>query len=221
SLRESTSCIASSIYENRTINGRAYQAPRPEYWAPTDNQHTEGNDIAHQYTLMLMENKLYAAPIKNPKKILDVGTGTGIWAMQFPEAEVIGTDISAVQPSSAQLSPASCRQTARSKSMTPSSNRCSRSRSTSFTRAISLRHRRLAQAVLASLCPPQARRPGKDQHLKRVGQFNGLYIDLSLDGFAVFPVGQVLGWTLEEVPALVSSMRKKLEDPKSLPYYNL
>lgn len=30
---------------------------------------------------MLMDNKLYAPPIENPKKILDVGTGTGIWAM--------------------------------------------------------------------------------------------------------------------------------------------
>jgi len=61
----------------------------------------------------------------------------------------------------------------------------------------------------------------QDPKLKRVGQYNGLYIDLSLDGFAVFPVGQILGWTLEEVDALVNNMRRELEDPKSLPYYNL
>ncbi|WXC66058.1 hypothetical protein SNK03_011841 [Fusarium graminearum] len=37
------------------------------------------------------------------KKVLDIGTGTGIWAIDFadeyPEAEVIGTDLSPIQPS--------------------------------------------------------------------------------------------------------------------------
>jgi ubiquinone/menaquinone biosynthesis C-methylase UbiE len=27
------------------------------------------------------ENKLYLAPLENPQKVLDLGTGTGIWAM--------------------------------------------------------------------------------------------------------------------------------------------
>lgn len=39
-----------------------------------------------------MRNKLYFAPLKDPKEILDIGTGTGIWAMEigdhFPEATV-------------------------------------------------------------------------------------------------------------------------------------
>ncbi|KAH0612953.1 uncharacterized protein H6S33_009333 [Morchella sextelata] len=39
----------------------------------------------------------------NPTKILDLGTGTGIWAIdmgeQYPSAEVIGTDLSPIQPS--------------------------------------------------------------------------------------------------------------------------
>jgi ubiquinone/menaquinone biosynthesis C-methylase UbiE len=26
-------------------------------------------------------NKLYLSPIENPQKVIDVGTGTGIWAM--------------------------------------------------------------------------------------------------------------------------------------------
>jgi len=30
---------------------------------------------------LALENKLYLAPIENPKKVLDVGTGTGLWAM--------------------------------------------------------------------------------------------------------------------------------------------
>jgi methylase of polypeptide subunit release factors len=49
-----------------------------------------------------MDGKLYFAPIESPKRVLDIGTGTGIWAMdfgdEFPEAEVTGTDISPIQP---------------------------------------------------------------------------------------------------------------------------
>ena len=42
------------------------------------------------------------APLKEPKKILDLGTGTGIWAIDmadlYPDANLIGTDLSPVQP---------------------------------------------------------------------------------------------------------------------------
>ncbi|KAM0186730.1 hypothetical protein ACHAPA_011326 [Fusarium lateritium] len=41
--------------------------------------------------------------LKNAKTAVDIGTGTGIWAMdfadEFPNAKVIGTDISPIQPS--------------------------------------------------------------------------------------------------------------------------
>ena len=31
--------------------------------------------------LVAMDNMLYECPIKDPQTILDIGTGTGIWAM--------------------------------------------------------------------------------------------------------------------------------------------
>lgn len=31
--------------------------------------------------MLVGENKLYQTPLKNRKRILDVGTGTGIWAL--------------------------------------------------------------------------------------------------------------------------------------------
>ncbi|EGR45584.1 uncharacterized protein TRIREDRAFT_110877 [Trichoderma reesei QM6a] len=52
---------------------------------------------------MLLGDQLFEAPIKKPPtKVLDVGTGTGIWAIDmsdaYPSAEIIGTDISPIQP---------------------------------------------------------------------------------------------------------------------------
>ncbi|KAI5796101.1 S-adenosyl-L-methionine-dependent methyltransferase [Pyronema domesticum] len=56
------------------------------------------------------DGSLHIAPIEKPQRILDVGTGTGIWALdiaeQFPMAEVIGTDPSPIQP---DCGPANCR----------------------------------------------------------------------------------------------------------------
>jgi ubiquinone/menaquinone biosynthesis C-methylase UbiE len=57
----------------------------------------------HHIYNMLLGGRLHVAPLDKPQRILDIGTGTGIWAIdiadQFPEAEVIGTDLSPIQPS--------------------------------------------------------------------------------------------------------------------------
>jgi methylase of polypeptide subunit release factors len=34
----------------------------------------------HEIMLALLEGKLHLAPIEDPERILDIGTGTGIWA---------------------------------------------------------------------------------------------------------------------------------------------
>lgn len=51
-----------------------------------------------------MGEKLFLAPIGDkPAKILDLGTGTGIWAIEmgddYPSTDIIGTDLSPTQPS--------------------------------------------------------------------------------------------------------------------------
>lgn len=59
---------------------------------------------------MTLNDRLFLSPIEEPKRILDLGTGTGIWATdiadRFPDAEVIGTDLSPVQPG---MQPDNCR----------------------------------------------------------------------------------------------------------------
>ncbi|KAJ4250119.1 hypothetical protein NW762_011929 [Fusarium torreyae] len=63
----------------------------------------ERMDLAHHIYGLLFQGELHVAPIgKNPQRVLDLGTGTGIWAMdfadQYPSAEVTGTDLSPIQP---------------------------------------------------------------------------------------------------------------------------
>ncbi|ORY69062.1 S-adenosyl-L-methionine-dependent methyltransferase [Pseudomassariella vexata] len=49
-----------------------------------------------------MKGDLAWAPISEPANVLDIGTGTGIWAVEFadsnPKSNVIGTDLSLIQP---------------------------------------------------------------------------------------------------------------------------
>ncbi|KAF8246109.1 S-adenosyl-L-methionine-dependent methyltransferase [Wilcoxina mikolae CBS 423.85] len=69
---------------------------------PTDETEQDRLDLHHEIMLILLGDKLHNAPLSSPQRILDVGTGTGIWAIdmadQYPSAEVIGMDLSPIQP---------------------------------------------------------------------------------------------------------------------------
>ncbi|KAB8234284.1 S-adenosyl-L-methionine-dependent methyltransferase [Aspergillus alliaceus] len=99
-----TTSLNSMITAYRYENGRRYHAYRDgAYWGPNDEMQNEQLDIAHHMFTMLLGDKLCLAPISdNIQRVLDVGTGTGIWAIDFadeyPSAEVIGTDLSPTQP---------------------------------------------------------------------------------------------------------------------------
>jgi ubiquinone/menaquinone biosynthesis C-methylase UbiE len=42
-------------------------------------------DLLHHIYRLCLKGELHLAPIKNPQRVLDLGTGTGIWAIQFAE----------------------------------------------------------------------------------------------------------------------------------------
>jgi len=70
---------------------------------PNDSLEQERLDIWHHIENLILGGELTRAPLDGPRKILDVGTGTGIWAIdaavRYPTALVIGNDLSPIQPS--------------------------------------------------------------------------------------------------------------------------
>ncbi|KAG8362306.1 hypothetical protein FVEN_g282 [Fusarium venenatum] len=104
-LADSTYSLSSSIFDYRTLHGRTYHSDRgtAQYWASNDDQASESLDLAHHFTLLLLEDKLHLAPLDSHiSRVLDIGTGTAIWAIDFadehPGVEVVGTEISPIQP---------------------------------------------------------------------------------------------------------------------------
>ncbi|KAN0096395.1 S-adenosyl-L-methionine-dependent methyltransferase [Hyaloscypha variabilis] len=101
---ESTTSLNDSILNYRTLHGRRYHNFKSsEYWGPNDESQNEQLDIGHHMLTLLLGGELFLAPIgHHPQNVIDVGTGTGIWAMdfadKFPSAQVVGTDLSGIQP---------------------------------------------------------------------------------------------------------------------------
>ncbi|KAI9841507.1 MAG: hypothetical protein M1837_000668 [Sclerophora amabilis] len=103
-LGASTKSLVGSLLDYPMENGRRYCGSGPNsYFMPNDDMEQTRLNIVHQMHLYILEGKLTTVPLpEKPERILDVGTGTGEWAIgmaeKYPEAEVVGTDLSATQP---------------------------------------------------------------------------------------------------------------------------
>lgn len=104
-MLESSQSFASSVRDYLYENGRRYHAYRQgKYPLPNDEREQDRLDLVHYLWKELVNGSLYRAPISpsNTHRILDFGTGTGNWAFEmaeaFPHAEIVGTDLSPIQP---------------------------------------------------------------------------------------------------------------------------
>ncbi|KAK3899987.1 S-adenosyl-L-methionine-dependent methyltransferase [Staphylotrichum tortipilum] len=95
--------LASSVVDYPYEHGRRYHAFRAgRYSRPNDEQEMNRLLLLHDIMTRLIGG-FYMAPVDKAKtkRILDIGTGTGIWpiciAEEFPDATIIGNDLSANQ----------------------------------------------------------------------------------------------------------------------------
>ncbi|RDW74823.1 hypothetical protein BP6252_05965 [Coleophoma cylindrospora] len=107
SIATSTTSLNESVLKYRQENGRSYHSYKDgKYLVPNDEGENDRLDLQHHAFYLTFSNKLFLCPIgpETPlRRVLDVGTGTGIWAIDFadehPESEVLGVDLSPIQPS--------------------------------------------------------------------------------------------------------------------------
>lgn len=119
SVGTASTSLASSVRDYTFENGRRYHKFREgSYNFPNDDSEQEREDITHAVIVNLCK-RLHFAPIgMNPQNILDMGTGTRIWAMdsesindlewaranfsvvgdQYSSANILGVDLSPTQP---------------------------------------------------------------------------------------------------------------------------
>ncbi|KAF7932150.1 uncharacterized protein EAE97_009171 [Botrytis byssoidea] len=103
-VRSSLASLTSSIIKGVEENGRTYAVyGQEEYGMPMDEIEMDRIDMAHAKYFMLLEKKGFLAPIDaDVQNVLDLGTGTGAWSVDFadahPSAEVVGIDIAPIQP---------------------------------------------------------------------------------------------------------------------------
>ncbi|KAF1954055.1 S-adenosyl-L-methionine-dependent methyltransferase [Byssothecium circinans] len=103
SYASSTTSARSDIHTPVEEYGRTYHGYKAgKYILPNDQLERDRLDLQHMIWLLLIDGGLHLAPIESPKRVLDIATGTGIWAMDFaeqnPESKVLGTDLSPIQP---------------------------------------------------------------------------------------------------------------------------
>ncbi|KAK1542846.1 methyltransferase domain-containing protein [Colletotrichum paranaense] len=104
SVEESTASLRSSILDYRRENGRTYhRVSDGSYLAPNDEQEQDRLDFSHHLWKLTYDGEPCNCPKKTgAKRVLDIGTGTGIWALDYaddnPESFVLGVDLSPIQP---------------------------------------------------------------------------------------------------------------------------
>ncbi|RKP09146.1 S-adenosyl-L-methionine-dependent methyltransferase [Thamnocephalis sphaerospora] len=80
------------------------------YFLPNDDEEADRLHAQH-FMLRAVVGGNYITPLNNPRRVIDVGTGPGTWimdmAVEFPECDVLGVDITPMSEST--VMPKNCR----------------------------------------------------------------------------------------------------------------
>jgi len=91
-------------------HGRKVSAVSDHYTLPVDEEEINRMSIEHRMLRFVYGGKNYVGPVndvlapsrRRQRRVLDCGTGSGLWASEmadeFPHAQIIGVDVAPIQP---------------------------------------------------------------------------------------------------------------------------
>ncbi|KAF4857281.1 Secondary metabolism regulator LAE1 [Colletotrichum siamense] len=238
--------LRSSIFDYEFENGRTYHSmSRGKYAYPNDDLEVERLKLQHHIWLITLDGELACSPEKHrAKRVMDMGTGTGAWAIDFadayPGSEVIGVDLSAIQPEY-NLSPGGWFE------MQDLELPMSCTDGTITTDSALWRwHAAVVEAArtigrpldYAPKCIPDLQRAGFvdirrrtarwpfntwPQHpkLKEIGRWHCANLEMGLEGFSMALLTRVKGWDPAEVSALCDEARKEVRNTSMHGYWKI
>ncbi|KAJ0270923.1 hypothetical protein COL940_011318 [Colletotrichum noveboracense] len=235
SISSSSASVSSSILDYRTENGRTYHRYKDgKYSYPNDETENDRLEMQHNLFLVTYDNKLGTAPPNDTslgvevKRVLDVGTGTGVWAVEFgdehPEAERPGprwllrderdgpplSDDGTLRPEHALH-----RYLALVFSALEKSGRAFQSIPALRGMMLDIGFRDVTMTKYKWPTNPWA----KDAKHKKIGAWNNENLNAGVEAWAMAPFTRVHGWTRVEVQGFLVDVRKDLGDRRIHAYW--
>ncbi|KIY72196.1 S-adenosyl-L-methionine-dependent methyltransferase [Cylindrobasidium torrendii FP15055 ss-10] len=92
----------------RMLHGRRLNALNTTYLLPADDEEVRRSELHHRALKFVFDGRNYVGPVRQAlqfgqkRRVLDLGTGGGIWAVEmadeFKRADIIGVDLAPIQP---------------------------------------------------------------------------------------------------------------------------
>ncbi|KAJ0335621.1 hypothetical protein COL922a_008979 [Colletotrichum nupharicola] len=198
-----------------------------KYNYPNDDEENSRLELQHRIWNLTLDGELALCPAhKTAKNVLDMGTGTGIWAIDyadaFPSAQVLIVCGGFVLPigcidNTLFEPPALMRW---HETMYEAGNVIGRSIENPLKHVDAIRTAGFVDVTVKRFAWPLNSWP-KEKKLKEIGMLHYVNLDLALEGLSLGLFTRALGWTRQEVLDLCAEARMDLKNRKIHAYWNV